>query len=298
MRVFIPGLAAASAAALAAGALIASGTAPAVTAAGPASRAAHRVPSARFVAEARAALARYLAHGHQPAVLARPVRSQAPGAVTTEYSYNWAGYLDQSTKDGTFTKVSGSWTVPSVSCTREDTLSAEWVGFDGFSASPKTVEQEGTFGWCFRDKPTYYTWYDMYPANTVEVGKSLRPGDKISASISRSGSSYTLKLTDSTHAHNGFAEKKTCATSTCLDRSAEWMVERPSFPIGIAPLADYDTWQLTKGAETAGGKSGTIGSYATVDDVEMIDATGSYELSTPSSLSGSNSFSAKWDNSY
>lgn len=276
------------AAAVAAAALLTSG--------GTSTQLAHHQPSARFLMQARAALVRYLRHNHPQVMLARPPRQHGLRAVTLQASFNWSGYADVSTKAGTFTKVAGSWTMPAVTCTSEDTIVSEWVGLDGFTSS--TVEQDGTVGWCYKGMPVYYTWYEMYPGGTVEVGRSLQPGDKITASVTRSGTSYTLKLTDATLAANGFTVTKSCATTVCTDVSAEWIAERPSFRIGMAPLADYGTWTVTGGTETAGGTSGTIGSYATVDQIEMVDATDQYVLSMPSSLITSKSFTATWDNSY
>jgi predicted lipoprotein with Yx(FWY)xxD motif len=257
---------------------------------------AYHQPSARFLSQARTALVHYLRDNHPTLLLAYVGRAHGSNAVTEGGSYNWSGYADESTKDGTFTKVSGAWAAPKVTCTAEDTITSEWVGLDG--ANSATVEQDGTIGWCYEGKPTYFTWYEMYPAGTIEVGKTLAPGDKISASVSRSGTKYTLKLTDSTHTADSFSKSATCAATTCLDTSAEWIAERSSFSIGIAPLADYATWKLTSGAETADGKSGTIGSYATVDELQMIDATEAYTLSTPTSLTSGNSFTTTWDNSW
>lgn len=279
---------AAGAAAVAAAALLASG--------GTSAHQAHQ-PSVRFLAQARTALVRYLRHNHPTLMLAHPVHRRGPYTVTGGASWNWTGYADESTKHGTFTKVAGTWTTPAVTCSKEDTIVSEWVGLDG--ATSATVEQDGTIGWCFEDTAFYYTWYEMYPGNTVDVGSSLQPGDKITASVTRSGTSYTLKVTDATDTANSFSVKKTCAAATCLDTSAEWVTERPSFSIGIAPLADYGTWKLTNGTETAGGKAGTIGSYATVVNLVMVDATDQYTLATSSSLtSGKNGFTTTWDNSY
>ena len=252
--------------------------------------------SARFLAEARTALVKYLRHGHQLAEPLHPGRTNSVRGTTQVSYYNWSGYADSSTTDGTFTKVSGKWTTPSVSCTAEDTITSEWVGIDGLNSS--TVEQDGTISWCFESTPTYFTWYEMYPAGTVEVGTSLAPGDKITATVSRSGTKYTLSLTDATHTANSFSKTATCAAATCVDTSAEWIAERSSFSIGIAPLADYGSWKLTAATETASGTSGTISSYSPNDEITMIDATDNYDLSTPSALTGGNSFTTTWDNSY
>jgi hypothetical protein len=282
----------AATAALAAGTAIAvgSGSFAVATANAHRSTTTTQAPSARFLAESRAALVSYLSTSKPQALHA------GPATTTAQSSFNWSGYADVSTTDGTFTKVSASWTTPSVKCTAEDMIVSNWVGLDGWNDS--TVEQDGTIGWCYKSVPTYFTWYEMYPAGTVEVGTSLKVGDKISASVTRVGTSYTLALTDATTPANSFSESATCAASTCLDTSAEWITERPAFSIGIVPQADYKTFKMTNGAETAAGKSGTISSYATTDQITMIDATQAYDLTTTSALTGGAAFTTTWKNSY
>ncbi len=113
--------------------------------------------------------------------------------LTQVQSTNWSGYAD--TGSG-FSTVTGSWTEPSASCTSTTSLAAFWVGIDGYSSS--SVEQDGTLIECYRGVAYQYTWWEMYPTNAIQVvGSSLRAGDSITASVVRSGSSYTLKVTDS-----------------------------------------------------------------------------------------------------
>ena len=252
-------------------------------------------PSARFLAEARTALVHYLRH-HHPQVMLVHTGAHAVKNVTAATAYNWSGYADTSGTHQAFTKVSGSWTTPSVTCSAEDQITSNWVGLDGFNSN--TVEQLGTISWCFQGKPIYFTWYEMYPAGTTEVGTTVQPGDKIAASVTRTGTSYALKLTDSTHTGNNISVTKTCALATCLDTSAEWISERPSFSIGIVPQAHYNAFKITNGAQTSSGKAGTIGSGTGVNSITMIDATSSYNLNTVSTLTGGNSFSTTWKNSY
>ena len=257
---------------------------------------AHRAP-ARYLTAARDALVSYLRDDHPQVELVRPgLAHSSPLGTSAAASYNWSGYADSAAASGTFSRVSGQWSTPKVTCTDEDTISSEWVGIDGWSDT--TVEQDGTLGWCFEGKASYYTWYEMYPAGTVTVGASLAPGDKVTATVSRSGTAYTLALTDATHAADSFVKKATCAVSTCLDTSAEWIAERPAFAIGVAPLADYASWKLAGGAETASGKSGTISSYPANYQISMVDATDNYQLSGTSTLTGGNSFITTWRNSY
>jgi hypothetical protein len=270
-------------AALCALSLVATGTVASVTA----SRTGR--PSASLVAAARAALVVYLRHNDAPVMFARPA-----GNSTTDSSYNWAGYAD-SFKKGAVTAVSGTWTVPSVTCTAEDTITSEWVGIDGYS--DKTVEQDGTIGWCYQDVPVYFTWYEMYPAGTVDVGNALLPGDQITASVSHSGKNYTLSLADATTVGNSFTDTGTCSASKCLDDSAEWIAERPEFTsTGLAPLAEFSPWDVTDGTLTASGTSGTIDSFSSVE-LSMVDSDDVYNLATPSSVTNG-SFTTTWNDSY
>ena len=258
----------------------------------------HAVPSARFLAEARAVLAGYLRHNHPQAVPVGPGRVLGAGGTTAISLANWAGYADVSTTNQEFTRVSGSWTTPSVTCSAEDQVTSDWVGLDGLT--DLTAEQLGTISWCYEGKPVYLTWYEMYPNpnGATQVGVTVQPGDKITASVTRSGTKYTLKLTDATNTANSFTTTATCALTTCKDTTAEWISERPTFSIGVVPQAHYNAFKITNGTETAGGTSGTIGSFATNEAITMVDATGAYALGTVSPLTGGNSFSTTWKNSY
>ena len=68
----------------------------------------------------------------------------------------------------------------------------------------------------------------MFPRNNVQmVSTAVRPGDHITSSVTRSGTKYTLKLTDSTHPAASFSTTQACAAATCVDSSAEWIAEAP-----------------------------------------------------------------------
>jgi F0F1-type ATP synthase membrane subunit c/vacuolar-type H+-ATPase subunit K len=213
---------------------------------------------------------------------------------TAAEAFNWSGYADTSKTDGAFTQVSGSFTVPSISCTSEDQIDAFWVGLDGYADS--TVEQDGVDEQCFQGVAIYYSWYEMYPAGTTVEGSTVKPGDAISTSVSRSGKNYTLALTDSTTSGNSFSVTAKCKTTVCLDTSAEWIAERPAYETtGIVPLAHYSSWTLTN------AKVNTSDNIASFKDYEitMIDSTETYPLNTPSALNGANnSFSTSWNDSY
>jgi len=297
----VVGLAAALALTAGGTAAVAAGTASHATA-GPAAH------SSALAVEAKASLLRYLSKntawnfptpGHGPRGVTPSTTNASAGAKGTGEigSYNWSGYADSTTTAGAFTSVSGSWAEPATFCSAEQRLTAFWVGLDGFSN--QTVEQDGTLAYCFQGAAYYYSWWEMYPGASVTVGSTVRPGDLISASVTRSGSSYTLSLTDHNTPGNSFSTVQTCATSTCLDQSAEWIAERPAFPIGITPLSTFTPWPLFAGKQTANGVKGTIGSGPGATAIQMVDATDTYQLDNVSGLKlGGTSFSASWLNSY
>jgi len=277
-------------------AISATGSPTAVPAAHPVTVHAHL--TARFLSEARAALVRDLRTPDTAIFLNGTPRPRGVTASTRTSSTNWAGYADVSTTDGTFTNVSGSWTVPKLTCTKEDRITSDWVGLDGFSSA--TVEQDGTASQCFEGTPVYYSWYEMYPAGTVEVGASVTAGDKISASVARSGVNYTLKLTDSTHSANSFSTTASCPTSTCLDTSAEWIAERPAFAsTGVVPEAQFSSVKFSSASEKASGRTSTISGFSGTNyDITCLDSTGTYDIVATSGLTGGNAFTSTWKNSY
>jgi hypothetical protein len=266
------------------------------------------LPTADSVAQARANFikvmsahavdigkSRWVSPGAQPSTH----RGAVNGALTTAPSANWSGYVDVETGSQQVQYVSGSWTMPAVSCLpapyqNQNAFVADWVGIDGFTSS--TVEQVGTAAQCFEGIEYYYVWYEMYPGPIVEAGTTEcisdnvdcpGPGDQISASVSVTPAAggenlYKLRLTDYTTPAASFLGTSDC--SACLDSSAEWIVERPAFnaPFGfqILPLGDFGTTQFTAANLVSGGAASDITGFSggPIYDVPMVDDTDSYYL--------------------
>jgi hypothetical protein len=227
-------------------------------------------------------------HSHSHPVIGH-ARSQV-SALTQVTSTNWSGYADTGSS---FSAVSASWTEPTPSCSgRTTSLAAFWVGIDGYSSS--SVEQDGTLIECYHGSTYQYTWWEMYPTNAIQVvGQSLAAGDAITASVTRSGTSYTLKVTDSTHSANSFTTTQSCSASSCVDSSAEWIAEAPSGSGGVEPLAKFSTWSDASSAVTEGSTAGVISSF-TDDEITMITSSGATEAQ-PSALNGAgNGFTVTW----
>jgi len=272
--------------------------------------AAARAPSAAVVAQARANFVKTMsAHSTMvrkggwvsPGVKHTSTAKTTNGTVSSMPSVNWSGFADSETTAGqTVTSASGNWTIPSVRCLphpyqNQDAFLANWVGIDGLTNG--TVEQLGTATQCFEGVEYYYVWYEMYPAGTVEEGTAAcinnnvncpQPGDRVSASVNVTpgtggNNNYVLKLTDHTRPQESFSISQQCAATTCLDSSAEWIIERPavqpSFGVQILPLADFTATGFTRGNLVAGGVSSSIqGFKGSVFNISMNDDTDSYYL--------------------
>ena len=211
-------------------------------------------------------------------------------------STNWAGYADTNTS-GTYSKVTGSWTEPKGTCGSGQSFAAFWTGIDGFSSG--TVEQDGTLIQCAGGTATYFSWWEMYPTNNIQtVSTAVRPGDHITSSVTRSGTKYTLTLTDSTHPAASFSTTQTCAaTPKCVDSSAEWIAEAPSNSSGqVLPLANFGSWTLTDATVTAGTRSGTISSFPRAK-ITMVNNSGQVKAQSGPLNSAGNQFKVTWKRS-
>jgi hypothetical protein len=246
--------------------------------------------SARAAAEALATI-KHLAIGQHGTDHRMSSSSQVSGLSQVQ-STNWSGYADTGSN---FSKATGSWREPSVSCSRSTTYAAFWVGIDGYSSS--SVEQDGTLIECSGGTAFQYSWWEMYPTNDIQVvGESVASGDSISASVVRSGDSYTLSVTDSTHTANSFKTTQTC--SGCANSSAEWIAEAPCCTSsgGILPLANFGTWTESGATVTEGSTSGVISSF-TDDEITMIDSSSRVKAQPGALNSSGNGFSVTFERS-
>jgi hypothetical protein len=202
--------------------------------------------------------------------------------ITNSTSTNWSGYAVTGSR---YTSVSASWTEPSVSCSGT-AYSSFWVGLDGDTSS--TVEQLGTDADCSGSTPQYYAWTEMYPKYPVNLSGTVKPGDKLSASVTTNGSgSFTLKITDSTEGWSSTTNAKLHSASLA---SAEVIAEAPSSRSGVLPLADFGSVGFT-GATVNGTEMDQLSG---LDPITM--ASGSTVKAQPSTMSGG-SFSVTWKHS-
>jgi hypothetical protein len=229
-------------------------------------------------------------YGHSGSASTGGVNAGGITAQTQVQSTNWSGYADTGSD---FSKVSAHWKEPTATCGSATSLAAFWVGIDGFTSD--SVEQDGTLVECDGGSAFYFTWWEMFPSNAVQVvGQTLSPGDSITASVTRSGDSYTLAVTDATDTADSFSTTQTC--SDCDNSSAEWIAEAPTGNSGVEPLSNFHTWRATGGKVSTTSTSGTISSF-TDDEITMVDSSGRVQAQPAALNTAGNAFKVTFKHS-
>jgi len=231
------------------------------------------------------------------------VTANAPGhSSATVISENWSGYAATAGKKQ-FTYVHSTFVQPAVTCPGvPNQWTSNWVGLDGYNTP--TVEQDGTDAHCGgagNTTPKYEAWYELYPANSVNVF-AVHAGDIIDTSVSYANGEFTLTVSDLS---TGKTSTTTAACSTCARASAEWIIERPALcnnagtSCFLTELADFGTATMSGDeAQVAGGKVKGVGGFTNIpiDMVDPVSGGGFISLDTVGALSGK-SFTATWDRS-
>jgi hypothetical protein len=189
----------------------------------------------------------------------------------------WGGYAVTGQK---YTSISASWNVPALDCsTARNSAVSPWIGIDGWNTN--TVEQIGFDQDCTRGVPGYFPWVEMYPAGSIYFTETVNAGDRITASVSVSGTTWTLTEADTTQ---GWSKTYSMTGNDQL-ASAEAIVE--DLGSRIPAVAKFDTINFSN--VTVNGSplasAGTLNST----DVER----GTTPLTHNSAVSGGD-FSLSW----
>jgi len=230
----------------------------------------------------------------------RPMKFHKARIDGTVESENWSGYA---VTGSSFTVAKGSWTVPAVNCSQTpNTYAAFWVGIDGYSSD--TVEQTGTLAECVGTSATYFAWYEFYPRPLTEISSvSVSPGNKISASVTYSGSEFTTTITNET---TGQYFSTSARVRGAERSSAEWIAEAPCCTSsgGILPLADFGTADFGQDYTNVSGTndatdsttSGAISAFGSdVQEIIMVSSSGAEEAVPSSVSSDGTSFTVAWE---
>jgi len=224
----------------------------------------------------------------------------AAAASSTAVSSNWAGYVATGTR---FSSVSGTWRQPTATCTSgRQTYSATWVGLGGYREGASSLEQIGTDADCSRSgRPTYSSWLELLPADSVSLSLKIRPGDQISASVTVRHRHVTLRVRNLT---TGKRFSTTRHAKSVDVSSAEWIVEAPSLcsdkgGCQTLPLTNFGSVAVASASATAHGHTGQISDPAwSATELELRQSAFASRRglvsATPSSLSSTGAFTVSW----
>jgi Peptidase A4 family/Putative Ig domain len=185
-------------------------------------------------------------------------------------SNNWSGY---DVTGGPFTSVSGTFNVPGVPATANDTDTSEWVGIDGVSNS--NLIQAGVGQTVQGGSESVYGWWEILPAPaTVIPSLVINANDQVTVAIVRQADgNWLIQIQDLTDRQSWHT---TVAYSGPLN-SAEWIVEAPTAAadMSIQPLGQYSPPVTFKNI-------GVGGPVSTLEQSVMYDPSYTTPVSTPS----------------
>lgn len=191
--------------------------------------------------------------------------------ANTQTSSNWSGYIT-TPASSIYTSISGSWTIPSISSNKGESIGAQWIGLGGVSSSD--LLQMGTMEEIENGQTTVEVFWEKLPDASQNI-MSLPVGSTINVSIYKSSNSdSTWNLTFTANEPNGTVQTKTITTTLDssyaqgIGTSAEWISEDPSNENSeLLPLANMGTIKY-KSAKVNGQALNASGN--TVEPVAMV----------------------------
>src|SRR5256885_6548950 len=169
-----------------------------------------------------------------------------PVSVTSSSS-NWSGYA---ASGGTFTSVTATWTVPTVSATSSG-ADATWVGIGGLTSND--LIQAGTQAMGDGSGTVEYSsWIEMLPQSSPNVPLSV------------SARGFVTRTVTQQHGHDWLITMKNNKTNATYsvtvqysssNSSAEWVQKAPSVGLGLAPLAQFGTVQCSDPSAVRDGRT-------------------------------------------
>lgn len=188
------------------------------------------------------------------------------GSTDLSQSRNWAGYA---ATGGTFTAVSGTWTVPTISAGRTAAADATWVGIGGVSATD--LIQAGTDATVQSGRVIYTAWVELLPRASQPVPLAVHAGDTVSVAITQqSGDTWQIVIRDTTTGKS-YQKQVTYASSRS---SAEWIEEAPALGRRtLLPLDNFGAINFTNATAVEDGQQHTI-AQADGQPITMSSRTG------------------------
>ena len=185
------------------------------------------------------------------------VTSDSTNVVTTS---NWAGGQIAQPPSGTFTTVSGQFTIPKAKVPagkpgNKEYSAAFWVGIGS-----SDILQTGIDSTILANGQHQVTaWYEWFPEGSGSLtGLDLAVGDKMELSVHTAGTGSTGTVTIKNLSKNKSASKTLQPPSGQKpgDQTAEWIVEDYTVGNGMIAFADWGSVEFTQcSAKTTTGKT-------------------------------------------
>ncbi|KZT63531.1 putative aspergillopepsin, partial [Daedalea quercina L-15889] len=215
-------------------------------------------------------LARRRAGVHQ----SKPVRlvehATTSNISNVEYSENWAGAVYDSYPSGSFTAVTGTFTVPTPSAPsggRGSYSASAWVGIDGDTCDT-AILQTGLDFTIDGSDVSYDAWYEWYPDYAYDFsGISFSAGDTVKLTVTATSTTSGTAVIENVSTGKTVTQDITSSSALC-EENAEWIVEDYEEGDSLVAFADFGTVTFTSAEATT--TSGTVGpSGATLIDIEQ-----------------------------
>jgi hypothetical protein len=197
-------------------------------------------------------------------------------AEAPSYSNNWSGYDEL----GTFTGVTGTFNVPTLTASSARADVAEWVGIDGATSTDTSIIQAGVDEtWApGAAAPTVDAWWETFPAPGVNIPLPVAAGDRVSVTIGVVGGGvWRIQIADLTNSQTFSIDQPYSGPA----HTAEWIVETPT---DVATNSLLGLPQYTPAVNFT--NLFTAGAPTSLEPITMVNGDGSQILSVPSGISG------------
>jgi hypothetical protein len=202
----------------------------------------------------------------------------APATVTSGSS-NWSGYA---ASGGTFTSISATWTVPTVSASTTG-ADATWVGIGGLSS--RDLIQAGTQALVDGSGTVQYSsWIEMLPQSSRNVPLPVTAGDSVTVTIAQqSGNDWQIAMKNNTT--DGTYNVTVQYSSS--NSSVEWIQEAPSIGRGLVSLDQFGTVKFSRASAVRDGKAISLSALG-AKAITMINGQGQ-AIAQPSTIASDGS---------
>jgi hypothetical protein len=210
-----------------------------------------------------------------PSASVAPV-APAPSSAQNS-SHNWSGYA---AAGGSFTGVTGTWTVPQLAPTGAPGVGATWVGIGGVNS--RDLIQAGTQDVASgTGQSQFQAWIEMLPAPSQQIPLAVAPGDSVTVSITRQASGSSAWQVAFKNNTSGQTYQTPVTYSSSLS-SAEWVEEAPSGPNGVIPLDNFVSVGFSSATAIQKGQTVNL-AQAGAQPITMLNANGQ-SLAVPSGI--------------